>query len=70
MSFITGSDETGSMEYTLFPKTYDLYPNIVKGDLLKVLGNVEKRLNEYQIVIRKIKNLKESDTNEKERENI
>ena len=29
MSFITGSDETASMEYTLFPKTY---PNYCRND--------------------------------------
>ena len=59
MSFITGSDETATMDYTLFPKVYNEYSNIQKGDLLKVRGTVEKRLNQYQIVVEKIKHLQE-----------
>lgn len=59
MSFITGSDETATMDYTLFPKIYNEYSNIQKGDLLKVRGTVEKRLNQYQIVVEKIKYLQE-----------
>ena len=39
MAFITGSDETGSIEYTLFPKTYNNYiNNISTGYLLKIKG--------------------------------
>ena len=59
MSFITGSDETATMDYTLFPKVYNEYSNIQKGDLLKVRGTVEKRLNQYQIVVEKVKYLQE-----------
>ena len=59
MSFITGSDESGSMDFTLFPKIYKLYENIEKGDLLKIRGRVEKRLDQYQIVVERIKYLKE-----------
>ena len=66
MAFITGSDETGVMEYTLFPKVYNLYSNIEHGDLLKVRGRVEKRLNEYQIIVEKIKYLKDKDSNNEE----
>lgn len=58
MAFVVGSDETGSKEYTLFPKTFNLYPNIEVGNLLKVRGKVEKRLNEIQIIVDKIKDLK------------
>lgn len=59
MAFVSGSDETGSMEYTLFPRVYQLYETIEKGDLLKVRGMVEKRLDQYQIIVDKIKYLKE-----------
>ena len=55
MAFITGSDETMSMEYILFPKVYKQYDSIVRGDIIKVRGNVEKRLNDYQIIVEKIK---------------
>ncbi len=57
MAFLTGSDETGSMEYTLFPKVLDDYPRIKKGNLLKIRGKVEKRLNKYQIIVERIKDL-------------
>ena len=61
MAFLTGSDETSTMEYTLFPKVYKEYSDIKKGDLLKVRGTVEKRLNQLQIVVEKIRNLKETE---------
>ena len=64
MAFITGSDETATADYILFPKLYKEYNNIQKGDLLKVRGNVEKRLNQYQIIIEKIKNLQEKVEND------
>lgn len=59
MAFLTGSDETKTVEYTLFPKTYNEYPDISAGDLLKVRGRVERRLDQIQIIVEKIKNLKE-----------
>ena len=61
MCFITGSDETSTAEYTLFPKVYNQYPNISKGDLLKIRGTVERRLDQIQIVVEKIKYLEEQD---------
>ena len=64
MAFISGSDETSSMEYTLFPKVYNEYQTIQRGDIIKIRGTVERRLNEYQIIVEKIKCLKEEDHNE------
>ena len=64
MAFITGSDETGTMDYTLFPKIYKEYSNIQKGDLLKIRGNVERRLEQLQIIVERIKNLQEEAHNE------
>ncbi len=61
MAFLTGSDETATMEYTLFPKVYKDYSDIKKGDLLKVRGTVEKRLNQFQIIVEKIRNLQETE---------
>ena len=59
MAFITGSDETSSFEFTLFPKIFTEFQEISKGDLLKIRGHVEKRLDEYQIIVEKIKKLKD-----------
>ena len=63
MAFLTGSDETSSFEFTLFPKVFIEYQEISKGDLLKIRGHVEKRLDEYQIIVERIKRLKD-DNNE------
>ena len=67
MSFITGSDETGTMDFTLFPKVYRMYEMIEKGDLLKIRGNVEKRLDQYQVIVQKIKYLKERDEDDEQK---
>ena len=64
MAFITGSDETSTQEYTLFPSTYKEYSNIEKGNLLKIRGKVEKRLNQIQIIIQKIRNLQGEENEE------
>ena len=64
MAFITGSDETATQEYTLFPKDYAKYSNIEKGSLLKVRGTVEKRLNQIQIIVEKIKYLEQGEDDE------
>ncbi len=57
MAFITGSDETASQEFTIFPKVFIHYPDIKKGSLLKIRGKIEKRYNELQIIVEKIKEL-------------
>ena len=40
MAFITGSDETGTKEFVVFPKVYLELQNVQKGMLLKVRGHV------------------------------
>lgn len=57
MAFITGSDETTSKDFTIFPKLWEKYSDIEKGNLLKVRGKVEKRLDSMQIIVEKIKYL-------------
>ena len=66
MAFITGSDETATMEYTMFPKVYSAYPDIERGSLLKIRGTVEKRLDQLQVIVDKIKILGEEEENVKE----
>ena len=58
MAFVTGSDETCSREFILFPKTYKEFSDIEKGKLLKIRGKVERRIDEIQIIVEKIKYLK------------
>lgn len=57
MAFLTGSDETSRREFILFPTIFSSYSTLQKGDLLKVRGHVEKRFNEIQIIVEKIKYL-------------
>ena len=57
MAFITGSDETGTKEFTIFPKVFTDYQDLSKGDLIKIRGHVEKRLDEIQVIVEKIKYL-------------
>ena len=66
MAFITGSDETMSMEYTLFPKIFKEYLKLEKGYILKIRGNVERRLNQIQIIVEKIKILEGEENDKKE----
>lgn len=52
MCFITGSDEISSLDIVLFPKTYEQYPNIEIGNIIKFYGKVEKRFDKYQLIVR------------------
>ena len=63
MAFITGSDETATMEFTLFPKIYNEFSDLKKGDLLKIRGTVERRLDQLQIIVEKIKYLETGEEN-------
>ena len=69
MAFITGSDETSSKEFIIFPKVYKIYNDLEVGDIIKIRGKVEKRLDEYQIIVDKIKKL-QGDNNEEKTNNI
>ena len=61
MAFLTGSDETGTREFIIFPKEYLKYQDIKIKDLLKIRGHVEKRLNVFQIIVQNIEILKGED---------
>ena len=58
MAFLELSDETGTVSATLFPNRIIYINQIKEGDLLKLYGHVEKRLDRYQIVINKIEIVK------------
>lgn len=49
MAFATCSDETGSVDYTFFPKIWNNI-NIKKGGLYKMVGRVEKRYDQIQVI--------------------
>ncbi len=63
MAFLTGSDEFAVAEFTLFPRVYKDFSEIERGNILRIIGVVEKRLNQYQIIVNKIQRL-EGDADE------
>lgn len=56
MAFVSCSDETGSVDYTFFPKLWNNI-NIKKGNLYKIVGRVEKRYNQIQIIVNGVEEL-------------
>ncbi len=54
MAFVIGSDEFLNVSLTLFPKVYSKYNDIKVGDIVEVSGRVEKRYEQYQIVVNTI----------------
>jgi len=59
MAFIRASDEYKTIDLTLFPNTYKNNLNIKIHDIINVYGKVEKRLDNYQLVVSKIIKLNE-----------
>ncbi len=57
MAFLTGSDDTTSSTFVLFPSVLKQYPDLQTGQLLKIIGVVERRFNSWQIVVQKIEKL-------------
>lgn len=58
MAFLELTDETGTISATIFPNRIIYVNQIKEGDLLKIYGHVEKRLDRYQIIINKIEIMK------------
>lgn len=54
MLFITGSDEYNEVELVVFPKIYEDFYNITRGEVYKFTSNVERRNNIYQLIVKKI----------------
>ncbi len=57
MGFILGSDETGSADFIIFPKNNKFLNLIKKDDLVRVRGQVTRRIDKYQIVVSNIEKL-------------
>ena len=57
MAFVMASDEFRQVDLTLFPKVYQEFKYMKVYDIITVIGRVEKRLDNYQIVVSKIKNM-------------
>lgn len=57
MAFLTVSDEYAKITVVIFPNTYKNCFGIKKGDLIKIVGRVEKRMSSFQLVANKIEKL-------------
>lgn len=57
MAFLTGSDEYGEIDMVLFPRVYEKHYNINRGDVVYITAKVEKRVNEFQLVINDIEKM-------------
>ena len=55
MAFITGSDEYGEIDMVMFPRIYEKFYSISRGEVVYITAKVERRVNEYQLVINNIK---------------
>lgn len=59
MGFISGSDEMLSIDVVLFPRAFVKYGNVEKGNIIKVLGKIEKRFDQLQIMATEIQVLEQ-----------
>ena len=57
MLFITGSDELSDVDIVIFPKVYNKFNDVKSGNIVKIIGKVEKRFDKYQIVVNTLEKL-------------
>lgn len=51
MAFLDLSDDTGKISCTVFPKKTSYLNDLKVGDIVKIKGQVQKRLDKYQIIL-------------------
>ena len=51
MAFLDLSDDTGKISCTIFPKKTSYLNELKIGDIVKIKGQVQKRLDKYQIIL-------------------
>ena len=54
MAFIKVNDEYGDIDVTCFPDTYKRFNNIKEGNIIEIVGRVEKRYDKYQVIVNNI----------------
>jgi len=56
MCFITGSDEITKIDVTVFPRVYEtISDDLVEGNIIYIIGKVEKRFDKLQIIVQELK---------------
>ncbi len=54
MAFLTYEDETGIGEAVVFSEVFNQLEDITENDLVKLSGRVERRMDKFQLVVKKI----------------
>lgn len=57
MAFMDGTDNINKISIVLFKETVDLINSIENNDIVHIFGHVEKRFNNYQVVVKNIEKL-------------
>lgn len=57
MAFFTGSDESGTSDFTVFPKVYRLFESIPAESVVYIQGEVTKRFDKTSIIVNNINKL-------------
>ena len=57
MGFILGSDETDTGDFIVFPKNNRFLNMVSKNDLVKIRGQVTRRVDKYQVVVSNIEKI-------------
>ena len=55
MAFLSCSDESSKSDFIVFPSKFNLVRDINSGDIVYIVGKVEKRFDKYQILVSDIK---------------
>lgn len=55
MAFLSCSDESSKSDFIVFPSKFNLVRDINNGDIVYIVGKVEKRFDKYQILVSDIK---------------
>ena len=59
MAFLSCSDESSKADFIVFPTKFNLIREIIAGDVVRIVGKVEKRYDKYQILVNEIKKVLE-----------
>ena len=57
MGFILGSDETDTGDFIVFPKNNKFLNMVNKNDLVKIRGQVTRRIDKYQVIVSNIEKI-------------
>ena len=57
MAFLSVSDDTGKITIVVFPLVYEMAFGLKKGDIIKVMCRVERRMSDFQLVANKIEKM-------------